>query len=759
MADDKRYTGELDEINKLLENIPEQPRESADLEDILYEFGSRLGRPGAPASFLPNDAVMDASTLKMKGLAEEMRRLTALEDADAAQPSADPQMDTVVLPRAHGEQVAPEDFESTKPLPCSEYEGLDPDDFLPPPPELFGPPLTHPDMVTHEDVFGSPEDFDRAFAPAGDFAPEMPFPSDEDEEDDGKPPRKSLRLVVAEFIRSRRRPIARPAMTPQEAQARLAPYVRSLTIRCIIALVICLPLLYITFAPLLQWPLPDFWAYTRRPYAYLLYVGVSLLFVMFCAIDMLALGLQDILRLHPGQESLLLISCVASLLHVISLIALDGWIGFLPFCACNALGVLISLWGHRQQMEACRRGYQIAAASSNPMLMYREDHVWNGHDAFTKGEGTTDDFVERTEAPDLARRFAVFFAPLTLAACIVAAVLSSVGQGRGAYFFWAFSAITCVSSPFVASLVFSLPFVRVARRLASSGAALSGWTAARMFTENAVVVAADADLFPAGAISLEGLKVFGSFGFDRVVGSAASLISMSGSGLLPVFSELLQNDLRSLRHAEHFQHYEGGFGGEIGGDRILLGGANFIISMGVTLAKEFKIKNAVFVTINSELAGIFVINYTGVKSVTHSLDTLARQKIPLLLAVRDFNITDKLVCARYKSADEALLHYPTVEDRLALSESSRDPFSRPVAVVVRDGLEPFAECVAGGTRLRKVARINLILYCVSAVLGLLLSFYLTFVAAASTLSPSNVTLFLLLWCLPVSLISGLADRY
>ena len=744
MADRDRYTEELEEINRLLEDAPEA-QETPDLEDILTEFvASRRDAPSSSAHF---DVPLDDSTLKMKALAEEMRKLS-LHDAEDERGEAEASgEDTVVLPFTAG---------SAAPLSFSERPTEEIDLTPPlPPPEFFSPPLSPPDMQSYEEAFGPPEEFGRAFAPSDDFIPDLPA----QEEDPSAPPRRPLSLFLSQFVRRWRRPPApRPVMSVQEASARLGPRVRSLTFRCLIALALCLPLLYITFAPQWQWPLPDLLHYGHHPYAYLFFVGVSQVLVMLCAIDMLARGLQDLLRLRPGAESLLFVSCLCSLLHVFSLVAFEGWIGFLPYCACNAVGTAISLWGKRQQMEACRRSYQ-AVAVREPMMIYREDRLWEENDCYTKAEGTTDDFVERAEAPDLARRFASFIAPLTIVACVVAAVLSSAGQGRGAYFFWALSALTCASTPFVSLLVFSLPFVRLSRRLALSGAALPGWTAAREFTPGAMVTLTDTDLFPAGTISLDGLKVFGSYGFDRVVSCAAALVSASGSGLFRVFMELLQNDTSGLRRVDHFQHHEGGIGGEVSGDRVLLGGANFIISMGIHLPKEMNVRNALFVTINSDLAGIFGLSYIGAKNVSRALALLSRQRIPQILAVRDFNITDKLVSGRYKRTDEALLRYPTVEERLVLSEPARDPYTRPIAAVTREGLEPYAECVSGGIRLRRTARINLILYAVSAVLGLVLSFYFAAAGAASTLSPANVTLFLLLWCLPVSLISGLADRY
>ena len=83
----------------------------------------------------------------------------------------------------------------------------------------------------------------------------------------------------------------------------------------------------------------------------------------------------------------------------------------------------------------------------------------------------------------------------------------------------------------------------------------------------------------------------------------------------------------------------------------------------------------------------------------------------------------------------------------------------PNAVIYREGLMPLAEAVIGSRRLRSVVRTGIWLCYLGAVVGLLLTYYLTSVGSYGTLSPLYMLGFLVLWLLPTLLLSGLAKRY
>ena len=72
---------------------------------------------------------------------------------------------------------------------------------------------------------------------------------------------------------------------------------------------------------------------------------------------------------------------------------------------------------------------------------------------------------------------------------------------------------------------------------------------------------------------------------------------------------------------------------------------------------------------------------------------------------------------------------------------------------------PYAEAVAGSRRYTKTARRCTFLSMLGSVTGLILAFYLSFSAAYALLTPLALLVFLLLWTVPVFLLSGWVDRF
>ncbi len=68
---------------------------------------------------------------------------------------------------------------------------------------------------------------------------------------------------------------------------------------------------------------------------------------------------------------------------------------------------------------------------------------------------------------------------------------------------------------------------------------------------------------------------------------------------------------------------------------------------------------------------------------------------------------------------------------------------------------PFAETVMGSRRCRKVVKAGMVLGWLGSLCGLLLSYYLTNVAAYQSLNGGSLLLFQLLWLLPVWLLASL----
>lgn len=611
------------------------------------------------------------------------------------------------------------------------------------------------EIIIDQSVFGPPEDFSQAFAPSNAY---VGTHEDDDAEAIPDEPRKTLRERVNE--RSKRLKEPEADISPSDAAAKLIPFVRSLTFRTLGAFLLCLPIIYGTLSHRFMLPFPKAIDFLYHPYMYLFFMLAGQIAVMLCAADILAKGLIDLFRLRPTVDTGVVVACLASMAHVFSIfIAPQKWSVFLPYCVVSATSVLFSLFSARLRYGARLRTYMVAKNADSCQVVTMEDRLFDDSSGITKRAGASDGFVLQTEQSDNIERFFNFFIPLALISSLLLAALVTFSADRPTNFFWVWSAMMSCVAPFSSLLAFVLPFNAVSTRLATVGASLAGWTGAKQLARSDVAVLTDSDVFPHGSVALNGLKVFGNHSFDKVISYATSVVSASGSELSRAFNELLKGNRDAIRTVHDFQHYEGGgMGAYLDNDRVLLGSYNFMVSMSISMPQELNIKNAVFISINMELAGIFAINYVTQNSVKSALTMLARHGCLPLFAVRDFNITASNLKSRFK-LDEEQMDYPVIEERLTLSDPNRVVRAKPSAIAGKEGLLTYAEIIVGGLSLKRTANINLGLSMASAVLGLLFMFYFTSIGAASTASPVNVLLFQLLWTVPVLLVSAWSSRY
>ena len=226
-------------------------------------------------------------------------------------------------------------------------------------------------------------------------------------------------------------------------------------------------------------------------------------------------------------------------------------------------------------------------------------------------------------------------------------------------------------------------------------------------------------------------------------------------GLSKLFDDLLARDGGFRERVEDVDFYEeGGVSGRIHGETVLFGTMGFMRKRGVNLPRSLGLKTGVFLAVDGTLIAVFAVKYMPAENVDWALHALHHSRITPVLAVRDGNITPALL--KRKFGTDARAVYPKLGTRLALSERGG---GRPYALLMREGLMPYAEVVLGSKRLCRSARRCTLLTILAATSATLLAFYLTFVGAYSVLTPLSVLVFILLWSLSAVLDGLLSDRY
>ena len=420
----------------------------------------------------------------------------------------------------------------------------------------------------------------------------------------------------------------------------------------------------------------------------------------------------------------------------------------LPLPVLGAMSVYCALLGESLRLHGMYDTFRIAAIGNAPYIVT----VTAGGAA--KRVGLPGGFSNSARANDPYSRWQSVLLPVFLAAAVVFGVLSTLETKQNALLAWNLSVMLASANLLAFPMVCALPLKRSAARLAKSGSAVAGFSGADAIRRSNCVILTDGDLFPPGTVTLGGLKVFGEES-GKVISYAATMAHASESGLSRLFDNLLASDGGFREQVEDVDFYEeGGVGGRIHGETVLFGTAGFMRKRGVNLPRNLGLKTGVFLSVDGTLIAVFAVKYMPAENVDWALHALHHSRITPVLAVRDGNITPALL--KRKFGTDARAVYPKLSTRLALSERGG---GRPYALLMREGLMPYAEGVRGSKRLCASAKRCTVLAFLAATASTLLAFYLTFVGAYSVLTPFSLLIYVLLWSLSALVDALLSDRY
>lgn len=464
-------------------------------------------------------------------------------------------------------------------------------------------------------------------------------------------------------------------------------------------------------------------------------------------------GIYQALKLRFDLMSLVTLTAL--------LTAADGFFaipqGRVPFCTASALALLLALWSLALEKKAKWRTLKTVLSMEQPVAVVKQEKVWHGLDCILRGEGSLEDFTAMLETPDAAQKVMRVYAPAALIVTFFFAVLAAFRTDESVL--WAWSALLTAALPGGGFIACCRPFHILAKHLHRSGAAVCGWRGAKLLSGESGLVICDRDLFPEKNVSMNGMKMYSELPVRQVVGYATAVVQAAGSGLLPLFEEVMKNEDGRRYTADSFRQYEGGgLGAEIRGDVVLMGSLAFMRLMGVPVPESIRVQSAVYLSVNKELAGVFALTYQPSAGTKSGLNQILRSSgLTPILATRDFMITPALVKKRYKIPAERL-EFPVVSERIQLSDSRAGAGGKQGALMAKDHFLSFAGAVAGSRLLRRTVHAAVAVALLGGILGILLMAVMTYLGAVQAVSAVNLLLYQLLWLLPTLLITGFIGK-
>ena len=425
-----------------------------------------------------------------------------------------------------------------------------------------------------------------------------------------------------------------------------------------------------------------------------------------------------------------------------------------PFCAAFCLETTMSLWAEYQrrntemgQMDTLRKAVRLNRVAKAP-------DCYEGRPGFYVTDGELEDFMDTYTETTTPERMLSWYCLLAFVATAAIAVAAGLSKGVSVGL-QTWSAAILAAMPVTVFICQSRPMAVLERRLHKLGVVLCGWRGVNEMSVSAAVPLTDNVLFPVGSMRVNGVKFYGPRDPDQTVAYAAAVLEQTANALTPLFRHLL--DSRNGIHygVESYRSYHGGVGGEVDGESVLLGSAPFLQEMGVDIPEGTRVNQAVYVAIDGELCGVFALTFGKLKGVSAGLGTLCgyRGLTPVMVS-DNFLLTEGFLRSKF-SVNTRRAAFPEGEQRQAVADWTGDPEqSVSCALTTQDGLASTAFAITGARVLRTASTLGAVVHMAAGIVGMAMVLILTLAGGNALLTPANLLLYHLVWCVPGLLIGG-----
>ena len=424
-----------------------------------------------------------------------------------------------------------------------------------------------------------------------------------------------------------------------------------------------------------------------------------------------------------------------------------------PICAAFALEVAMSLWAELQrrntelgQMDTLRKALRMDG-------LYRVEDFYEGRDGIVRDVGDVDAFMENYEKTTTPQRQQNHYAALSFFVSLGVSITAGIFHGLPmALLMFSTTLLVAVPASFFISL--TRPAAVLERKLHRLGTVICGWQGIRGLSGRLAVPLCDVDMFPRGTTKMNGVKFYGDRDPEEVIAYAAALICAGGGGLAPLFEDLLQSRNAPSYSVKSFRRYPGGgIGGEICDEPVLVGTLQFLKDMGVEVPAGTMVNQAVHLSIDGQLCGLFAINYNRSKYSASGLATLASdRKITEVVTAGDFMLNDSFLRSKF-GINPKRVAFPDLRERFALNRIGPADGDVALALVTREGLAPAAYAITGARALRSAWRLGLAIHMFGGMLGMLIMVVLAILGSVALLTPINILLYQLVWMIPGLLVT------
>ena len=461
-------------------------------------------------------------------------------------------------------------------------------------------------------------------------------------------------------------------------------------------------------------------------------------------------GVADMFKKRFSLNSLLVFSFLACIADGVFCLRAQR----IPCCAAFSIQMTMSLWAtyHRRstetgQMDTMRKATRLDSLVEVP-------DYYDGCAGYLRSEGQVEDFMDHYDARSKADKITSVYALIALGISVITGVLTGVLRSSIELGVQALAVSLLAAVPGTFFITTTRPMALLEKRLHRLGTVLCGWGNVEKMSKQAVFPLHHLDLFPAASCMLNGVKFYGDRDPDQIVAYSTAVVKADGGGLTPLFEQMLTSRNGRRYKVENLRLYgEGGIGGEVCGEPVLVGMLSFLKDMGVEIPAGTMVNQAVYVAVDGELCGVFAVNATRTRAAASGLSTLCGYRnLRPVMVTGDFMLTEEFLRDKF-GVNTRRVAFPDFQTRAELAKKQASEDAPVLALATRDGLAAYAYAVTGARSLRTASRIGMIIHLLGGGLGLAIILLLALLNASGLMTPVNMLLYQLVWMIPGLLVT------
>lgn len=588
--------------------------------------------------------------------------------------------------------------------------------------------------------------------------------ADDENEDNAVSPFDTAEIPVPhgqEYERAEDAPAVRAALTKKLTQA---------TIGCIVAGVAAAVLIVLAVLPTRPAALNDATVYPAV---------MLVLLLAACAANWETFlnGFKGLLK-TPSPDSLSILPALSAALQCIVMLAAGGYTGEVPMLAGPAALVLcLNAVGRRMNAAAVSDNFQLVSAKVEHAVAYRLKDA-GALKAVSQGLAEPHPNVLVSRPTQIFRSFLTNSAAhgtsdknqqqfaWLLGGCGLAAFLFTIIRTKDPVTAaTAMAGVCCLAAPLAGTLLSALPARMMQRSAAQVGAVIPGWRDIRQLGRINVIQVTSRDLFPAGCVTLAGIKPVKPEHIDTAIVYAASILSEAGPTLRDVFMNMLGENRSLLAKVDDRETIYGkGYMGWINKRRVLVGNRALMQDYGIRIPSlEYEQhhtvnqRRVIYLAVSGKLFAMFQVAYQRDPDTAAVLETLHHAGLSLVVDCDDFNCDVRLLETAYSLPAGSVKVLTSAEHQAMapavawLPESEGNMLHLGSFASFVGGLQAAAGAAEGEHKAAIVLTVSVLLSCAVGVL-------LTLTGGLVTLPLAGIVLYQAAWCV-LALIFPLLQHY